>query len=153
MNGVHLTFAHAYRWTANGDECVDVTKCPSEATVLATDAAVRYERWEAPLIGGKCSTGCHFNYCGKAFDMPCCIKEDATSSRQCPLRATVMMTGKEKRWKLWEDKQCVSGCMLDACGEEGEADVPCCVRSLPYSEGAKARSPAKVPFDGVIATS
>ena len=62
------------------------------------------------------------------------------SSRACPSRAVVLMTRKEKRWKLWEDAQCASGCMLDTCGKEGEADVPCCVRYLPYSQGAQVHA-------------
>ena len=132
-------FAHGLR---SKNTCEDVSKCPSLETVEATDPAVRYQRWEAPMINGKCSTSCRFSYCGKAVNMPCCIKEDDASSGRCPVRAAVMMTRKEKRWALWNDEQCLSGCKLDACGEEGEADVPCCVRFMPHSDGAKVRSPA-----------
>ena len=63
------------------------------------------------------------------------------SAMQCPSRATVMVTRKEKRWELWEDKYCTTGCKLDGdCGEEGEAEVPCCVKLHPYNANLKVRS-------------
>ena len=77
--------------------CEDLTKCPTEAKVLATAPELRYERWEAPMVDGKCSTGCSFSYCGTTWHMPCCLKEDSSISTQCPSRARVMLTREEKR--------------------------------------------------------
>ena len=88
------------------------------------------------MIDGQCSTGCKFHYCGTKMNMPCCIKEDVTSS-MCPSRATVMTTPKERRWHVWADEQCASGCSLDDCGE----DVPCCVHYLPYHDNKQVSPP------------
>ena len=63
------------------NDCYDVSNCPSEDTVRATSEEVRFQIWEAPRNEhGECSTECTFSACGTALGVPCCVKEDGTSS-------------------------------------------------------------------------
>ena len=78
--------------------------------------------------------------CGGASEVPCCVRKEDLSVKACPSRAAVMVTRKEKRWKMWHDPYCTTGCRLDNCGEEGEAEVPCCVKLTPYNAALKVCS-------------
>ena len=94
--------------------------------VLATAYEMRWKVWDDP----KCSSGCGFEppQCGKGNeDVPCCVKNANAYKQQCPSRAMVEVTPPEKRFAMWEDKHCTTGCTLNECGTE----VPCCVRFPP----------------------
>lgn len=118
------------------NQCVDVTECPARETVAATDIAVRWDVWHDT----GCFSGCRFDQCTSetavrdAESVPCCVKKEDHRANRCPSRATVLVTRKEQRWSLWEDSYCTTGCKLNGCGKEGEAEVPCCVKESPFND-------------------
>ena len=108
------------------NKCYDVTECPLRETVLATHLKVRSKVWDDPA----CTAGCHMaTPCGGESGVPCCVRKQNVDTTQCPSRATVLVTREEKRWPLWDDPHCTTGCTLHDCGVE----VPCCVKVHPYN--------------------
>ena len=126
---VSWTNLNTHQTMHSENKCYDVTECPARETVLATHPKVRSEVWDDP----GCTAGCPMERCGDEAGVPCCVRKEDLSAKQCPSRATVMVTRKAKRWKLWNDPYCTTGCTLDDCG----AEVPCCVKAHAYDAHRK----------------